>query len=122
MMRTRTTSAAAAIASAALTLALAPAGTAHAAPAKAAPMTGPMTGAVTSASASAGTAPSCVHRKLLIRQGVMLTNKCGKTMKVKVLVKRGKDSWCFTMKNNQRRFWAFVPQAAFAKYEKTVTC
>ncbi|MER5627812.1 MULTISPECIES: hypothetical protein [unclassified Streptosporangium] len=114
MLSTLKISTAVVVASAAL--ALAPAGAANAAPATTA-------GAGSaSASASAGTAPSCVKRQLVIRQGVMLTNKCGRTMRVKVLVKRGKDSWCFTMKNNQRRFWAFVPQAAFAKYERTVTC
>ncbi|WP_030905351.1 hypothetical protein [Streptosporangium amethystogenes] len=112
MLGTLKISTAVVVASAAL--ALAPAGAANAAPATTAG-TGP-------ASASAGTAPSCVKRQLVIRQGVRLTNKCGRTMRVKVLVKRGKDSWCFTMKNNQRRFWAFVPQAAFAKYERTVTC
>lgn len=110
MLSTLKISAAAVVVSAAL--ALAPAGAADAAPATTA-------GA---GSASAGTAPSCVKRQLIIRQGVMLTNKCGRTMRVKVLVKRGKDSWCFTMKRNQRRFWAFAPQAAFAKYERTVTC
>ncbi|MEU0479144.1 hypothetical protein ABZ260_08185 [Streptosporangium sp. NPDC006013] len=112
MLSTLKISTAVVVASAAL--ALTPAGVAGAAP--------PTTAGAGSASASAGTAPSCVKRQLIIRQGVMLTNKCGRTMRVKVLVKRGKDSWCFTMKNNQRRFWAFVPQAAFAKYERTVTC
>ncbi|WP_329084443.1 MULTISPECIES: hypothetical protein [unclassified Streptosporangium] len=112
MLSTLKISTAVVVASATLTLA--PAGAAGAAPATAA-------GAVV-ASASAGTAPSCVKRQLIIRQGVRLTNKCGKTVRVKVLVKRGKDSWCFTMKKNQNKFWAFVPQAAFAKYEKTVTC
>ncbi|GAA0820899.1 hypothetical protein ACFQVD_33640 [Streptosporangium amethystogenes subsp. fukuiense] len=112
MLSTLKISAAAVVVSAAL--ALAPAGAADAAPAT--------TAGAGSASASAGTAPSCVKRQLIIRQGVMLTNRCGRTMRVKVLVKRGKDSWCFTMKKNQRRFWAFAPQAAFAKYERTVTC
>ncbi|MGJ6968430.1 hypothetical protein ACSDR0_41640 [Streptosporangium sp. G11] len=117
MLSTLKISTAVVVASAAL--ALAPAGAAGAASAT---TTATAVTAAGAASASAGTAPACVKRQLIIRQGVALTNKCGRTMRVKVLVKRGKDSWCFTMKNNQRRFWAFVPQAAFAKYERTVTC
>ncbi|WP_449064209.1 hypothetical protein [Planomonospora algeriensis] len=75
--------------------------------------------------AAAGTAPSCVKRQIIgVAGGIAarVSNGCGKAMRVKVLVKRGKDSPCWRMQPNQKKLWIFVPQSSFPKYEKTVTC
>ncbi|WJV46692.1 hypothetical protein [Streptomyces flavofungini] len=47
-----------------------------------------------------------------------VTNHCGRTMRVKVVIKYGPDSRCFTL---PPRHWARF-NWTFGSYDKTVTC
>lgn len=72
--------------------------------------------------ASAGTAPACIHRELapLVPAGwtVLVTNHCGKTMQVKVVVDLGPDSSCYRMgKGGWFLYWIKL-----GHYGKTVVC
>ncbi|MEV0385805.1 hypothetical protein [Nonomuraea sp. NPDC050643] len=94
-------------------------------PATAAPTGQATSTAVTTASTAMGTAPACIKRYRIppwSRVGIYVRNQCGKTMRVKVIVKRGADSPCWTLRNKQRRYWSFIPPHAFPSYQKTVTC
>lgn len=64
-----------------------------------------------------GTAPACVSRTVSGRSAT-LTNYCGRTMRVKVVVKWGPDSRCFTLthRSGVRYTWGV------GSYDKTVTC
>ncbi|GHE86201.1 hypothetical protein GCM10018785_62480 [Streptomyces longispororuber] len=64
-----------------------------------------------------GTAPACVQRSVSGRSATV-TNKCGRTVRVKVVVKRGPDSRCHALKN---RAWA-RHSWPLGSYDKTVTC
>ncbi|MFD9884846.1 hypothetical protein ACFWZT_25660 [Streptomyces alboflavus] len=64
-----------------------------------------------------GTAPACVQRQVRGRTATV-TNYCGRTMRVKVVVKYGPDSRCFTL---PPRHWARYTWS-FGSYDKTVTC
>ncbi|WP_405660132.1 hypothetical protein [Streptomyces sp. RK9] len=64
-----------------------------------------------------GTAPACVQRTVRGRTATV-TNYCGRTMRVKVVVKFGPDSRCFTL---PPRHWARYTWG-FGSYDKTVTC
>ncbi|MFC4009117.1 hypothetical protein ACFOY2_17930 [Nonomuraea purpurea] len=76
-----------------------------------------------SVTTAAGTAPGCVARYVAKPVGtIVLRNKCGKTMRVKVIVKRGPDSPCWTgFRPGQVRVWKWL-DSTFASYQKTVTC
>ncbi|MGK5552969.1 hypothetical protein ACSNOI_15255, partial [Actinomadura kijaniata] len=73
-----------------------------------------------------GTAPACIKRKRWpvpwSRTAIKITNRCGKTMRVKVIVKRGKDSPCRTLRKNKSFTWQFIPPYGSPSYHKTVTC
>ncbi|MEU2561657.1 hypothetical protein ABZ626_20315 [Streptomyces longispororuber] len=87
-------------------------------PAVAAPA--PQGGADRAASEQAGplgTAPACVQRSVSGRSATV-TNKCGRTVRVKVVVKRGPDSRCHALKH---RAWA-RHSWPLGSYDKTVTC
>ncbi|MEV0381494.1 hypothetical protein [Nonomuraea sp. NPDC050643] len=75
------------------------------------------------AQALGGTAPACVARYAAKPVGtIVLRNKCRKTMRVKVIVKRGPDSPCWTgFRPGQIRVWKWL-DSTFARYERTVTC
>lgn len=69
--------------------------------ASAAPAAAPST-ARTADVSPLGTAPACVQRTVSGRSATV-TNYCGRTMRVKVVVKYGPDSRCFTLAH---RGWA----------------
>jgi hypothetical protein len=54
--------------------------------------------AVAPQAASGGTAPACIHRFASNKyREVGITNECGKTMGVKVIINWGRDSPCFVL-------------------------
>jgi hypothetical protein len=82
-------------------------------------------------------APACMKRVVgnlptSRLTSVFITNDCGKTMRVKVIVNRGRDSGCITLANQQttRVDLAGLFGAALGRdlgsfgvsYRKTVTC
>ncbi|MDP9612782.1 MULTISPECIES: hypothetical protein [Streptomyces] len=73
--------------------------------------------------ASGGTAPACITRMVDGTPDgfrVYLSNDCGKTMRVKVIVDSGGDSPCFTMSAGSDRSWYY--SGIFGRYGRTVTC
>ncbi|MEI5102091.1 hypothetical protein RB200_30710 [Streptomyces sp. PmtG] len=70
-----------------------------------------------SAAAARGTAPACVQRSVRGRSATV-NNRCGRLMRVKIVVKRGPDSRCYALKH---RAWARYSWP-FGSYDKTVTC
>jgi hypothetical protein len=73
--------------------------------------------------AAAGTAPSCIKREVYSEptansDAVQVGNKCGKTMRVKIIIKYGPDSSCRTLKKGK---WYYY-QPWVGRYKKTVTC
>ncbi len=93
--------------------ALGSAGTAQAAPA-----TG--TGPQAVAAVQGGTAPACIVRGRNIPGDpwASATNQCGKTMRIKIIIKWGDDSGCKTLANGQTMVHYFFG----GHYQKTVTC
>ena len=51
---------------------------------------------------------------------VDLSNNCGSTMRVKVIVDHGGDSPCYTMSNGSRKL--FIYEGVFGTYGRTVVC
>ncbi|UBU10887.1 hypothetical protein [Nonomuraea gerenzanensis] len=80
-----------------------------------------VTGGPVTAAARAGTAPDCIARVAdeqphgLI---VWLRNGCGRTMRVKVIIRGGFDGPCVALANGKSREWTFE----MGSYDKTVTC
>ncbi|HEY9438800.1 MAG TPA: beta-Ig-H3/fasciclin [Streptomyces sp.] len=73
--------------------------------------------------AAAGTAPSCIGRYVTGTPNgfdVDLSNNCGSTMRVKVIVDHGGDSPCYTMSNGSRKL--FIYEGVFGTYGRTVVC
>ncbi|MEV6056534.1 beta-Ig-H3/fasciclin [Streptomyces sp. NPDC052107] len=73
--------------------------------------------------AAGGTAPACIYRMVDGTPdgfSVYLSNNCGKTMRVKVIVDSGGDSPCFTMSAGSDRLWYYT--GVFGQYGRTVTC
>ncbi|MCZ1006257.1 beta-Ig-H3/fasciclin [Streptomyces lydicus] len=73
--------------------------------------------------AAGGTAPACINRMVDGTPdgfSVYLSNHCGKTMRVKVIVNSGGDSSCFTMSAGSDRLWYYT--GVFGQYGRTVTC
>lgn len=69
--------------------------------------------------ASGGTAPSCIHRNVdQVLQYARVSNHCGKTMQVKVIINHGPDSPCYRTKNKS----AFGHYWWIGRYGKTVVC
>ncbi|SDC23287.1 hypothetical protein [Actinokineospora iranica] len=73
--------------------------------------------------AAGGTAPACVERTSVTNKPeggvrVHLRNFCGKTMRVKVIVKYWSDSGCKTMGHGTG--WLF--QTNGGRYDRTVVC
>ncbi|MBB1256979.1 hypothetical protein [Streptomyces alkaliterrae] len=77
------------------------------------------------AQAKAGdTAPSCVNRYIDGDTAnryvyVSLTNNCKTTKKVKVDIRLGKDSPCWTLKPGANKKWTYE---GIGSYRKTVLC
>ncbi|MET9146183.1 MULTISPECIES: beta-Ig-H3/fasciclin [unclassified Streptomyces] len=72
---------------------------------------------------AAGTAPACIERTSVQNNPdggvrVYLRNFCGKTMRVKVIVKYWPDSGCKSMPNHTG--WLF--QTVGGRYDRTVVC
>ncbi|WP_030542186.1 hypothetical protein [Streptomyces albus] len=72
---------------------------------------------------AAGTAPACIERTSVTNKPgggvrVYLRNFCGKTMRVKVVVKNWSDSGCKSMPN--RSGWVF--QTVGGRYDRVVVC
>ncbi|MFE6622902.1 hypothetical protein ACFZBP_19005 [Streptomyces sp. NPDC008086] len=72
---------------------------------------------------AAGTAPACVERTSVTNKPeggvrVHLRNFCGRTMRVKVIVKSWSDSGCKSMPNGSG--WLF--QTVGGRYDRTVVC
>ncbi|MEU6765741.1 hypothetical protein ABZ916_24885 [Streptomyces sp. NPDC046853] len=69
-----------------------------------------------------GTAPACIERTAVnIPDGgtkVYIRNLCGKTMRVRVIVKHWPDSGCKTMAN--RTGWLY--RSLGGQYDRTVVC
>ncbi|MFE2039224.1 hypothetical protein ACFXBB_39615 [Streptomyces scopuliridis] len=95
-------------------------GTAHGSTsvAQAAPAAG--TGSQATVSAQGGTAPACIKRGRNIPGDpwASATNQCGKTMRIKIIIKAGDDSGCKTLANGK----AMVHYFLTGHYQKTVTC
>ncbi|QKW07137.1 hypothetical protein HUT18_12735 [Streptomyces sp. NA04227] len=72
--------------------------------------------------AGGGTAPACIERQVHNNADggtqVWLRNVCGKTMRVKVIVKNWSDSGCRTLNNNTGTFF----QTVGGRYDRTVVC
>lgn len=72
---------------------------------------------------AATNSPSCINRYVTGTTNgfdVMLTNKCGKTMRAKVIVNNGGDSPCYTMAAGSTALFHYV--GVFGTYERTVGC
>ncbi|WP_069173659.1 hypothetical protein [Streptomyces griseus] len=72
---------------------------------------------------AAGTAPACIERTSVTNNPdggvrVHLRNFCGKTMRVKVIVKNWSDSGCRSMPNGSG--WLF--RTVGGRYDRTVVC
>ncbi|NEA87949.1 hypothetical protein G3I38_24390 [Streptomyces sp. SID7958] len=69
-----------------------------------------------------GTAPACIQRSVVNNpDGGMqawLYNKCGKTMRVKVVVKNWRDTSCKSIKNKQSAYFRTVG----GRYDRTAVC
>lgn len=72
------------------------------------------------ASALGGTAPACIERGRNIPGDpwASATNKCGKTMRIKIIIKWGDDSGCKALANGETMVHYFFG----GHYQKTVTC
>jgi hypothetical protein len=69
--------------------------------------------------ASGGTAPACIARDVDNADGfATITNNCGKTMRVNVVISAGPDSGCFTLLNYESK----TVQYLIGVYDKTVVC
>jgi hypothetical protein len=66
-----------------------------------------------------GTAPACVSRDVVKQEKrVTVTNRCGKTMHLKVVIDNGPDLKCWTYQNGQAFLWKWK----LGSYGKIVTC
>ncbi|MBZ4320440.1 hypothetical protein [Streptomyces huiliensis] len=77
-------------------------------------------GSRAAASVRGGTAPACVERGRNIPGDpwASATNKCGKTMRIKIIIKGGDDSGCKSLANGRTMVHYFIT----GHYQKTVTC
>ena len=81
-----------------------------AAPAQASPVV-PLT--------NGGTAPACIARHADNSWGYAdITNNCGKTMHVNVIITAGPDSGCFSIASGETVTFQYL----IGNYDKTVTC
>ncbi|MCC3650129.1 hypothetical protein LIX60_01160 [Streptomyces sp. S07_1.15] len=119
MMNTRTGTARRRLALTAATAALAGGLALPAAPAVAAPAGTAERMAPAAAVDTRGTAPACVRRDVVKhRKKVTVTNTCGRTMHVKVVIKRGRDLPCLTYQHGE----TWTGHWRIGSYGKVVTC
>ena len=79
------------------------------------------TGLVTATPAAAAgpTAPACVHREVIKQKKVAwATNRCGRTMHLQLVIKRGPDSKCWTVFNGKTVRWTWK----VGSYGRVATC
>lgn len=73
----------------------------------------------TPAVAAGPTAPACVKRGVIKHKKVAwATNKCGKPMHLKLVIKRGPDSGCRTVGNGKSVRWNWK----IGSYGRVATC
>ncbi|GAA2626986.1 hypothetical protein [Streptomyces axinellae] len=66
-----------------------------------------------------GTAPACILRTVNKKtDDAVVTNRCGKTMRVKIIVNNGYDSSCHTLRNGKGFYYTWP----WGSYARTVTC
>ncbi|MCC5037256.1 hypothetical protein DMH02_029795 [Streptomyces sp. WAC 00631] len=119
MTNTRTGTARRRLALTAATAALAGGLALPAAPAAAAPAGTAERMAPAAAADARGTAPACVRRDVVKhRKKVTVTNTCGRTMHVKVVINRGRDLRCLTYRHGQ----TWTGHWRIGSYGKVVTC
>ncbi|MFE8937937.1 hypothetical protein ACWDNT_12350 [Streptomyces sp. NPDC000963] len=74
------------------------------------------------AQAAGGTAPACIERQVVNNpDGGMqawLYNKCGKSMRVKVVVKSWRDTSCKTIPNRHSAYFRTLG----GRYDRTAVC
>ncbi|MER6600982.1 hypothetical protein ACWDBC_24190 [Streptomyces parvus] len=71
---------------------------------------------------AAETAPSCIKRDVLNQPSgisVWLKNTCGTTKKVKVVIRFGGDSPCWSLKDEATKTWWYD---GIGSYDRTVLC
>ncbi|MER7129907.1 hypothetical protein [Streptosporangium saharense] len=69
--------------------------------------------------AARGTAPACIGRAVDKKRKIArVTNNCGRTTKVKVVINNGPDSSCYTLRNGQVLSFRW----RLGSYDRTVTC
>jgi hypothetical protein len=82
----------------------------------------------TSAEAAGGVAPSCVKRQVGSTGGVpdgarvRVTNRCSRTVHVKIVFSHAHDSACLTVRRSHSRTAQSNIAYPFSHYDKTVTC
>jgi hypothetical protein len=77
--------------------------------------------AAAAAAAAGGTAPACVHRHVHSTIGyARLSNYCGKTMYVQVLVTNGGSSPCMALGNGKAVVWPWT--SGIQSYRRTAVC
>jgi hypothetical protein len=71
--------------------------------------------------AAGGTAPACIHRHVHSTIGyARLSNYCGKTMYVQVLVTNGGSSPCMGLGNGKAVIWPWT--SGIQSYRRTAVC
>jgi hypothetical protein len=83
----------------------------------------PAAAAATASPMAGGTAPACIDRYVTGTPNgfdVLLTNNCGKTMRVKVVVKYAHDSKCYTMKKKAQVLYTY--EGITGQYDRTAVC
>ncbi|MBC2866061.1 beta-Ig-H3/fasciclin [Streptomyces mexicanus] len=85
--------------------------------------TAPAASAAPAAPAAGGTAPACISRYVTGTVNgfdVLLTNNCGKTMRVKVVVKYASDSPCYTLRAGADKLYTY--EGITGEYDRTAVC
>ncbi|MFG2332842.1 beta-Ig-H3/fasciclin [Streptomyces sp. NPDC048604] len=73
--------------------------------------------------AAGGTAPSCIVRSVHNDQdgfSVILVNKCGRTMRVQVVVSYAPDGPCYTMAAGAQEYYRY--DGTWGLYDRTAVC
>ncbi|MBC9715744.1 beta-Ig-H3/fasciclin [Streptomyces sp. TRM66268-LWL] len=73
--------------------------------------------------AAGGTAPACINRYVTDTSkgfDVLLTNNCGYTMSVQVVVNNAGDSKCYVLAN--RATALYIHESVFGTYDRTAVC
>ena len=85
--------------------------------------TAPAASAAPAAPAAGGTAPACISRYVngtVDGFDVLLTNNCGRTMRVQVVVKYASDSPCYTLRAGAQKLYSY--EGITGQYDRTAVC